>query len=76
MTDRLQFKLSFPKFGFAETFDFNSGLHVLYGESGSGKSAFVNQILGRDKDYENFELSISSCPEEMQKVFQNTLLEI
>jgi|TARA_B100001079_G_scaffold31539_1_gene23814 energy-coupling factor transporter ATP-binding protein EcfA2 len=71
VTDRLQFKLSFPKFGFAETFDFNSGLHVLYGESGSGKSAFVNQILGRDKDYENFELSISSCPEEMQKVFQN-----
>ncbi len=71
MTDRLQFELSFPKFSFAETFEFESGLHIIYGASGSGKSVFINQMLGRAKDHENFDLSIIQCPDEVQKVFQN-----
>lgn len=71
MTDQLQFELSFPKFGFAETFEFESGLHIIYGESGSGKSAFINQMLGRAKSHENFNLSMIQSPGEVQKVFQN-----
>ncbi|MBC8323422.1 MAG: ATP-binding cassette domain-containing protein [Candidatus Marinimicrobia bacterium] len=71
MTDKLQFNLSFPKFKFEKSFTFESGLHVIYGESGRGKSALINQILGFEKEHENFVISHINCPDEVQKVFQN-----
>jgi len=71
VTDQLQFKLSFSKFKFENSFTFGSGLHVIYGESGRGKSALINQILGFEKNHENFELSNINRPDEVQKVFQN-----
>lgn len=71
MTDQLQFNLSFSKFKFENSFTFESGLHVIYGESGRGKSAFINQILGFEKSHENFELTNINRHDEVQKVFQN-----
>jgi len=69
--DKLQFNLSFPKFKFEKSFTFESGLHVIYGESGRGKSALINQILGFEKSHENFELTNINRHDEVQKVFQN-----
>ncbi len=71
MTNQLQFNVSFPKFNFNQQFSFQSGLHVIYGESGCGKSALINQIIGLKTGHENFLLTNSSCPEEIQKIFQN-----
>lgn len=71
MTNQLQFNVSFPKFNFDQPFNFRSGLHIIYGESGSGKSALINQIIGLKTGHENFQLSQIYCLEEIQKVFQN-----
>ncbi len=71
MTDFLQFRLTFPRFDFNQTCSFGSGLHVIYGESGTGKSAFINQILGESKQTVNFTMSTISSPNDIQKVFQN-----
>ena len=71
MTNQLQFNMTFPKFCFDRSFTFESGLHVIYGESGSGKSALINQILELEKGQEYFHLTNINRPEEFQKVFQN-----
>lgn len=71
MTDFLQFRLTFPRFDFDQTLFFGPGLHVIYGESGTGKSAFINQILSERTQTVNFEISTVSCPNRIQKVFQN-----
>ena len=63
--------MTFPKFYFDRSFTFESGLHVIYGESGSGKSALINQILELEKGQEYFHLTNINRPEEFQKVFQN-----
>ncbi len=50
---------------------FGPGLHVIYGESGTGKTALINQILQESNQNVNFEVSNVSTPEKIQKVFQN-----
>lgn len=50
---------------------FGPGLHVIYGESGTGKTAFINRILQEPIENVNFEISFVSGPEKFQKVFQN-----
>lgn len=71
MTDFLQFRIAFPRFDFNQACSFGPGLHVIYGESGTGKSAFINQILLEKAGSVNFEISTVSGPNDIQKVFQN-----
>jgi len=71
VTEFLQFKLTFPRFDFNQPFSFGPGLHVIYGESGTGKSAFINQILSEKTQNVNFEISTVTAPNDIQKVFQN-----
>ncbi len=71
MTNSLQFDLKFPRFDFESTFAFDKGLHVIYGESGVGKSTLIDQILGRKQGVENFDLYLLNKPNNIQKVYQN-----
>jgi len=69
--DPLKFRLEFSQFNFNEIFSFNTGLHVIYGESSTGKSALINQLLGYFSSSVNFKATLISSPHSIQKVFQN-----
>ena len=46
MTDSISFNLNFHKFNRSAVHSFSAGLHVIYGESGSGKSLTLKALLG------------------------------
>ena len=72
MTNPISFNLNFQKFENSINISFPAGLHVIYGESGSGKSQFIYSLSGlKDEQESNFIFTNIVIPEFLQIVFQN-----
>ena len=73
MINTLLFTIDFTRFPSNSTeVKLEPGLHVIYGESGVGKSSLVQHLSGTDGNYpENFDLEIEKCPHMIQIVLQN-----
>ena len=72
MIDSISFKVNFQKFNHTAAHSFSAGLHVIYGESGSGKSQFIRTMAGFESETQpNFSFEDKSIPESIQIVFQN-----
>ena len=69
----LLFTIDFTRFpGNSTEVKLEPGLHVIYGESGVGKSSLVQHLSGTDGNYpKNFDLEIEKCPHMIQIVLQN-----
>jgi len=70
----LQFSIYFEKFG-RKLVDlkFEPGLHVIYGNSGTGKSSFITSLLGEanNNSFLNFSLNHVVKPESISVIYQN-----
>ena len=71
MTNILKFHIQFPKFSQDYETSFSAGIHVIFGESGVGKSTFFQKLCGMDTDAGNFDLKIHEKPTRTIPVFQN-----
>ena len=71
MTNILKFHIQFPKFGQNYEVNFSSGLHLIFGESGVGKSIFFQKLCGMYTEIGNFDLKIDEKPTRTIPVFQN-----
>ena len=71
MTNILKFHIQFPKFSQDYETSFSAGIHVIFGESGVGKSTFFKKLCGMDTDAGNFDLKIHEKPTRTIPVFQN-----
>ena len=71
MTNILNFHIQFPKFSQDCETSFSAGLHVIFGESGVGKSTFFQKLCGMDTDVGSFDLKIYEKPMRTIPVFQN-----
>ena len=73
VTDTLLFTIDFTRFpGNSTEVKLEPGLHVIYGESGVGKSSLVQHLSGTHGNYPgNFDLEIQKCPRMIQIVLQN-----
>ena len=72
MTNPISFNLNFQKFENSIDISFSPGLHVIYGESGSGKSQFIYSLSGLKGEQEsNFIFTNLVIPRSSQIVFQN-----
>jgi len=71
VTNILNFHIQFPKFSQDYKTSFSAGLHVIFGESGVGKSTFFQKLCGMDTDAGNFDLKIHEKPTRTIPVFQN-----
>ena len=73
VTDTLLFTIDFTRFpGNSTEVKLEPGLHVIYGESGVGKSSLVQHLSGTHGNYPaNFDLEIEKCPQMIQIVLQN-----
>ena len=71
MTNILKFHIQFPKFGQNYEVNFSSGLHLIFGESGVGKSTFFQKLCCMDANAGNFDLKIHEKPTRTIPVFQN-----
>ena len=72
MTNAISFNLNFQKFENSMDISFPPGLHVIYGESGSGKSQFIYSLSGlKDEQESNFTFTNLVIPRSFQIVFQN-----
>jgi len=72
MTNPISFNLNFQKFENSINISFAAGLHVIYGESGSGKSQFIYSLSGlKDEQESNFTFTNLVIPRSFQIVFQN-----
>ena len=73
MTESLSFQVEFGKFNTtAQKVSFGPGIHVVYGESGTGKSCFIKKLAEMKTDSKvNFKISKVFRPEKYQIVFQN-----
>lgn len=71
MTNILKFHIQFPKFGQNYEVNFSSGLHLIFGESGVGKSIFFQNFCGMYAEIGNFDLKILEKPTRTIPVFQN-----
>ncbi len=72
MTNPISFNLNFQKFENSINISFAAGLHVIYGESGSGKSQFIYSLSGlKDEQESNFTFTNLVIPRSSQIVFQN-----
>ena len=71
MTNILNFHIQFPKFGQNYEVNFSSGLHLIFGESGVGKSIFFQKLCGMYTEIGNFDLKIYEKPTRTIPVFQN-----
>ena len=71
MTNILQFHIQFPKFGQNYEVKFLSGLHLIFGESGVGKSTFFQKLCGMYTEIGNYDLKIHEKPTRTIPVFQN-----
>ncbi len=68
----LSFSIHYPKFSFSSELDFKPGIHVIYGESGVGKSWLIHALAGRESETKpNFNIDVRECPTDVQVVFQN-----
>ncbi len=73
MTENIKFTLVFPKFSDDPIrASFSSGINIVYGESGVGKSDLIRQLLKLPPLGDcNFLLISKSLPDSIQVVFQN-----
>ena len=71
MTNILKFHIQFPKFGQNYEVNFSSGLHLIFGESGVGKSIFFQKFCDMYTEIGNFNLKILEKPTRTIPVFQN-----
>ena len=71
MTNILNFHIQFPKFSQDYETSFSAGLHVIFGESGVGKSTFFQKLCGMYTEIGNFDLKIHEKPKHTIPVFQN-----
>jgi len=72
MTNPISFNLNFQKFENSMDISFPPGLHVIYGESGSGKSQFIYSLSGlKGEQKSNFIFTNLVIPRSCQIVFQN-----
>jgi len=71
VTNILKFHIQFPKFSQDYETSFSAGIHVIFGESGVGKSTFFKKLCGMDTDAGNFDLKIHEKPTRTIPVFQN-----
>ena len=71
MTNILKFHIQFPKFGQNYEVKFSPGLHLIFGESGVGKSTFFQKMCGMYTEIGNFDLKIHEVPTRIIPVFQN-----
>ena len=71
--DTLLFTIDFTRFpGNSTEVKLKPGLHVIYGESGVGKSNLVQHLSGTHGKYPgNFDVEIQKCPNPIQIVLQN-----
>ena len=77
MTDPISFNLNFHKFNQSAAHSFSAGLHVIYGESGSGYTQLIKTMAGFESDARlNFYFESKSIPESIQIVFKNTEYQI
>jgi len=69
----LLFTIDFTRFsGNSTEVKLEPGLHVIYGESGVGKSSLAQHLSGTHGNYPgNFDLEIEKCPHMIQIVLQN-----
>ena len=64
MINSISFRLNFQKFDQSAVHSFSTGLHVIYGESGSGKSQFIRTMAGFESETKpNFSFEDKSIPE-------------
>ena len=72
MIEPVSFQIEFGKFNTdIKKISFPPGIHVIYGESGTGKSSFIKKMAGMEIDtIENFKISKLSFPEKFQIVFK------
>ena len=72
MTEPLALTVHFPKFSHRCTFRMKPGLHVIYGESGVGKSDFVRLLTGlAPRETHNYRIEQHNARGRIQVVFQN-----
>ncbi len=72
MINPVLFQLDFQKFGRSERIELNPGLHVVYGESGCGKSQLIRCLAGiSGEESVHFTLVEKDLPELVQIIFQN-----
>ena len=77
MTKPLSFSITYKKFGDSKKIKIPNGFHVVYGESGSGKTQFIKSLAGlKIANYQNFSIHSVSAPELVQIVFQNPETQI
>ena len=67
----LKFHIQFPKFSKDYKTSFSAGLHLIFGESGVGKSTIFRILSGMDAEEANFNLEIIEKPDHTIPVFQN-----
>lgn len=72
MTD-LVAKIRFKKFSEEwKKFTLSPGLHIIYGESGAGKSRLLDAIQGRKiPDHSNFEIDVNTDAINVYRIYQN-----
>jgi len=71
VTNILKFYIQFPKFSQDYEISISTGIHVIFGESGVGKSTLFKKLCGMDTDGGNFDLKILEKPTRTIPVFQN-----
>ena len=74
----MRLNVRFDKFGNdSKTVFFLPGLHVIYGESGVGKTAFLSALMGGEADPEqNFTIEMEKNDFRYYQIFQNPDLQI
>ena len=77
MTDLISFSITFDKFKNSKSIILKPGFHVIYGESGCGKSHFIRSLANIEVDnFSNFSISNLTTPKSLQIIFQNPETQI
>jgi len=77
MIEDLSFKIFSSEFQVNSNLNFKPGLHVIYGESGSGKSLIFRKLAGINSAQKiDLDLNVKRIPNNKQVVFQNPETQI